>query len=81
MIANQYFVIVVPKSVIMILPEEVGQMFVDCWMHMQYFDGILKLLSNIEVSLPMKRAPGHANIKEVYMNADKALSSDQNNLS
>ncbi len=29
MIANQYFVIVVPKSVIMILPEEVGQMFVE----------------------------------------------------
>ncbi|MGB9438142.1 MAG: SpoIIE family protein phosphatase [Desulfobacterales bacterium] len=28
MIANQYFVIVVPKSVIMTLPEEVGQMFV-----------------------------------------------------
>ena len=29
MIANQYFVIVVPKSVIMTLPEEVGQMFVE----------------------------------------------------
>jgi len=29
MIANQYFVIVVPKSVVMTLPEEVGQMFVD----------------------------------------------------
>ena len=28
MIANQYFVIVVPKSEIMTLPEEVGQMFV-----------------------------------------------------
>jgi len=28
MIANQYFLIVVPKSVIMTLPEEVGQMFV-----------------------------------------------------
>jgi len=28
MIADQYFVIVVPKSVIMTLPEEVGQMFV-----------------------------------------------------
>ncbi|MGD2096839.1 MAG: SpoIIE family protein phosphatase [Desulfobacterales bacterium] len=29
MIANQYFVIVVPKSEIMTLPEEVGQMFVE----------------------------------------------------
>jgi sigma-B regulation protein RsbU (phosphoserine phosphatase) len=29
MIANQYFVIVVPKSVILTLPEEVGQMFVE----------------------------------------------------
>ncbi len=29
MIADQYFVIVVPKSVIMTLPEEVGQMFVE----------------------------------------------------
>jgi hypothetical protein len=28
MIADQYFVIVVPKSEIMTLPEEVGQMFV-----------------------------------------------------
>jgi sigma-B regulation protein RsbU (phosphoserine phosphatase) len=28
MIADQYFVIVVPKSVVMTLPEEVGQMFV-----------------------------------------------------
>ena len=27
MIADRYFVIVVPKSVVMTLPEEVGQMF------------------------------------------------------
>jgi hypothetical protein len=33
MIANQYFVIVVPKSVIMTLPEEVGQMFVEYSKH------------------------------------------------
>ncbi len=29
MIAGQYFVIIVPKSVVMTLPEEVGQMFVE----------------------------------------------------
>jgi len=45
MIANQYFMIVVPKSVIMTLPEEVGQMFVEYWHNQTAITGVAVLLA------------------------------------
>jgi sigma-B regulation protein RsbU (phosphoserine phosphatase) len=45
MIADQYFVIVVPKSVIMTLPEEVGQMFVGYSKDQTAITGIAVLLA------------------------------------
>jgi sigma-B regulation protein RsbU (phosphoserine phosphatase) len=45
MIANQYFVIVVPKSEIMTLPEEVGQMFVEYWHNQTAITGVAVLLA------------------------------------
>jgi sigma-B regulation protein RsbU (phosphoserine phosphatase) len=45
MIANQYFVIVVPKSVIMTLPEEVGQMFVEYSKNQTAITGVAVVLA------------------------------------
>jgi len=45
MFADQYFVIVVPKSVIMTLPEEVGQMFVEYSKDQKAITGIAVLLA------------------------------------
>ncbi len=45
MFADRYFVIVVPKSEIMILPEEVGQMFVGYSKDQRKFTGIAVLLA------------------------------------
>ena len=45
MIADQYFVIVVPKSEIMTLPEEVGQMFVEYWHNQTAITGVAVLLA------------------------------------
>jgi sigma-B regulation protein RsbU (phosphoserine phosphatase) len=45
MIADQYFVIVVPKSEIMTLPEEVGQMFVDYSKDQKTITGVAVLLA------------------------------------
>ena len=45
MIADQYFVIVVPKSEIMTLPEEVGQMFVGYSKKQRAITGVAVLLA------------------------------------
>jgi sigma-B regulation protein RsbU (phosphoserine phosphatase) len=45
MIANQYFVIVVPKSEIMTLPEEVGQMFVGYSKEQRAITGVAVVLA------------------------------------
>ncbi len=45
MMANQYFVIVVPKSEILTLPEEVGQMFVEYWHNQTAITGVAVLLA------------------------------------
>ena len=45
MIANQYFVIVVPKSEIMTLPEEVGQMFVGSTKEQRAITGVAVVLA------------------------------------
>jgi len=45
MIADRYFVIVVPKSVVMTLPEEVGQMFVDYSKNQTAITGVVVLLA------------------------------------
>ena len=45
MMANQYFVIVVPKSEIMTLPEEVGQMFVEYSHNQTAITGVAVLLA------------------------------------
>ena len=45
MVANRYFVIVVPKSEIMTLPEEVGQMFVEYSHNQTVITGIAVLLA------------------------------------
>ena len=45
MIANQYFVIVVPKSEIMTLPEEVGQMFVGYSREQRVITGLAVVLA------------------------------------
>ena len=45
MIANQYFVIVVPKSEIMTLPKEVGQMFVEYSHNQTAITGVAVLLA------------------------------------
>jgi sigma-B regulation protein RsbU (phosphoserine phosphatase) len=45
MIAGQYFVIVVPKSVVMTLPEEVGQMFVGYTKEQTAITGVAVLLA------------------------------------
>jgi sigma-B regulation protein RsbU (phosphoserine phosphatase) len=51
MIANQYFVIVVPKSVIMTLPEEVGQMFVEYSKDLTAITGIAVVLALLFVGI------------------------------
>ena len=45
MIAGQYFVIIVPKSVVMTLPEEVGQMFVGYTKEQTAITGVAVLLA------------------------------------
>ena len=45
MIANQYFVIIVPKSVIMTLPEEVGQMFVRYTKNLRAITGVAVVIA------------------------------------
>ena len=45
MIANQYFVIIVPKSEIMTLPEEVGQMFVEYAKDQRTITGVAGILA------------------------------------
>ncbi|MBT8365276.1 MAG: SpoIIE family protein phosphatase [Deltaproteobacteria bacterium] len=45
MFADQYFLIVVPKSVIMTLPEEVGQMFVEYSKNQTAITGVAVLLA------------------------------------
>jgi sigma-B regulation protein RsbU (phosphoserine phosphatase) len=45
MIANQYFVIVVPKSVVMTLPEEVGQMFLEYSKNQTAITGVAVVLA------------------------------------
>ena len=51
MIANQYFVIVVPKSEIMTLPEEVGQMFVEYSKNQTAITGVVVMLALILVGI------------------------------
>jgi sigma-B regulation protein RsbU (phosphoserine phosphatase) len=51
MIANQYFVIVVPKSEIMTLPEEVGQMFVEYSKDQTTITGVAVVLALIFVGI------------------------------
>jgi sigma-B regulation protein RsbU (phosphoserine phosphatase) len=51
MIADQYFVIVVPKSEIMTLPEEVGQMFVGYSKDQTTITGIAVVLALLFVSI------------------------------
>jgi sigma-B regulation protein RsbU (phosphoserine phosphatase) len=51
MIADQYFVIVVPKSEIMTLPEEVGQMFVGYSKDQRKITGIAVVLALLFVSI------------------------------
>jgi sigma-B regulation protein RsbU (phosphoserine phosphatase) len=51
MIANQYFVIVVPKSEIMTLPEEVGQMFVGYSKEQRTITGVAVVLALIVVGI------------------------------
>ena len=45
MIANRYFVVVVPKSVVMTLPDEVGQMFVEYSKNQTAITGIAVVLA------------------------------------
>ena len=51
MIANQYFVIVVPKSEIMTLPEEVGQMFVEYSKNQTTITGVAVVLALLFVGI------------------------------
>ena len=51
MIANQYFVIVLPKSEIMTLPEEVGQMFIGYSKDQRKITGIVVVLALLFVSI------------------------------
>jgi sigma-B regulation protein RsbU (phosphoserine phosphatase) len=51
MIAGQYFVIIVPKSVIMTLPEEVGQMFVGYTKEQTAITGVAVLLALLFVGV------------------------------
>jgi sigma-B regulation protein RsbU (phosphoserine phosphatase) len=51
MIADQYFVIVVPKSEIMTLPEEVGQMFVGYSKKQRAITGVAVLLALLFVGI------------------------------
>jgi len=51
MIANQYFVIVVPQSEIMTLPEEVGQMFVEYSKNQTTITGVAVVLALILVGV------------------------------
>ncbi len=45
MIADQYFVIVVPRSVVMTLPEEIGQMFLDYSKNQTVITGVAVVLA------------------------------------
>jgi sigma-B regulation protein RsbU (phosphoserine phosphatase) len=51
MIANQYFMIVVPKSVVMTLPEEVGQMFVEYTKTQTAITGVAVVLAILSVGI------------------------------
>jgi sigma-B regulation protein RsbU (phosphoserine phosphatase) len=51
MLADQYFVIIVPKSEIMTLPEEVGQMFVGYAKRLAGFTGVAVVLALIFVGV------------------------------
>jgi hypothetical protein len=45
MIADKYFVIVVPKSVVMTFPEEVGQMFLEYSENQTAISGVAVVLA------------------------------------
>jgi sigma-B regulation protein RsbU (phosphoserine phosphatase) len=51
MIADQYFVIIVPKSVIMTLPEEVGQMFVGYSSNQRTITGVAVVIALFVVGI------------------------------
>jgi sigma-B regulation protein RsbU (phosphoserine phosphatase) len=51
LIAGQYFVIIVPKSVVMTLPEEVGQMFVGYSKELKAITGVAILLALLFVGV------------------------------
>ena len=51
MLADKYFVIVVPKSVVMTLPEEVGQMFLDYSKNQTAVTGVAVVLALILVGI------------------------------
>ena len=51
MIADQYFVIIVPKSVVMTLPEEVGQMFVGYSSNQRTITGVAVVIALFVVGI------------------------------
>jgi hypothetical protein len=60
MIADRYFVIVVPKSVVMTLPEEVGQMFLEYSKNQTAVTGVAVVLALFFVGIGPFSPPASA---------------------